>query len=311
MKKNDISKILAKAYEYGKKYTHKGKTAQYISALAEESAERLAGVIIDPSGEVFEIGEAKYRFSMQSVVKVAIYLLVLENYEFAYIKKFVGVKPSSKPFNSILELELSNKNIPVNPFINAGAIVACYLLLNKFGDGAADVVVEKVRSLTGNSSVDYSTVIYKSEREYAFANRALTYMMLTHGIIPKEVDVDKLLDVYFKSCAIMVDTFDLARMGQVLSRGGVNLAGEKLADPAHMTILRTIMANCGTYDYSGDFAIRIGIPAKSGVGGGIMTASKAGYGIAVYSPGLDTHGNSYAGTRMLESISKDLGLSIY
>ncbi len=303
--------MLEKAYEYGKKYTHKGKTAQYIPELAKENAERLAGAIVDPTGEVFKIGDSEYKFSMQSVVKVVIYLLVLENYEFSYIKKFVGVKPSSKPFNSILELELSNKNIPVNPFINAGAIVACYLLMNKFGDKAFDVVLDKVRRLAGNNSINYSEPLYESERESAFANRALTYMMLSHRIIPQEVDVDELLDIYFKSCAVMVDVLDLARIGQVLSRGGVDLSGERLIEQSHATILRTIMANCGTYDYSGDFAIRIGIPAKSGVGGGIMTASKAGYGIAVYCPGLDTHGNSYAGTRMLESISKELGLSIY
>ncbi len=103
----------------------------------------------------------------------------------------------------------------------------------------------------------------------------------------------------------------LQESGRCCLAGGVDLSGERLIEQSHATILRTIMANCGTYDYSGDFAIRIGIPAKSGVGGGIMTASKAGYGIAVYCPGLDTHGNSYAGTRMLESISKELGLSIY
>lgn len=306
-----MESILAKAFEYGMKYAHKGRTAEYIPELAKEDRERAAAVIIDRSGKVYEKGDTRYRFSMQSVVKVVIYLLVLEHYEFSQIKKYVGVKPSSKPFNSILELELSNKNIPVNPFINAGAIVATWLLFQKFGDRTFEIILEKVRRLLSDETVDYSEAIYESEKGSAFANRALTYMMLSHRIIPGDVDVDALLNVYFKSCSIMVDTLGLARMGLLLSRDGMSLDGERIISADHAKILRTIMANCGTYDYSGDFAIRIGIPAKSGVGGGIVTASRAGYGIAVYCPGLDTHGNSYVGTRILESISKDLGLSIY
>lgn len=307
----NLNQVLEKAYEYGSRYIHKGRVAEYIPELAKEDKARAAAVIIDRNGELFEIGESTYRFSMQSVVKVVIYLLVLENYEFPYIKKYVGVKPSSKPFNSILELELSNKNIPVNPFINAGAIVATSLLFQKYGERTFDVILEKVRTLLDDPDAALSESIYESERSSAFANRALTYMMLSHKIIPASMDVDELLDVYFKSCSIMVDARGLARLSRVLSRDGLGMSNERLISSEHAKILRTIMANCGTYDYSGDFAIRIGIPAKSGVGGGIVTASRAGYGIAVYCPGLDTHGNSYVGTRMLESISKDLELSIY
>lgn len=307
----NLQKVLQDAYEYGKKYVHKGNVAEYIPELAKEDRERVAAVIIDPSGQIFEVGETRYRFSMQSIAKVVIYLLVLENYDFAHIKKYVGVKPSSKPFNSILELELSNKNIPVNPFINAGAIVATSLLYRKYGSKSFDMILDRVRELSGDAEADYSAAIYRSERGSAYANRALTYMMLSHGIISPLLDVDELLNVYFRSCSIMVDTLGLARLSRVLSRGGVSDSGRRLISEEHAKILRTIMANCGTYDYSGDFAIRIGIPAKSGVGGGIVTASTAGYGIAVYCPGLDTHGNSYVGTRMLESISRDLNLSIY
>ncbi|MDO4753590.1 MAG: glutaminase A [Bacillota bacterium] len=307
----NLDQVLERAYEYGTRYIHKGKVAEYIPELAKEDKGRASAVIFDREGRIFQVGDSTYRFSMQSIVKVVIYLSVLENYEFSHIKKYVGVKPSSKPFNSILELELSNKSIPVNPFINAGAIVATSLLFQKYGERSFDMILDKVRLLLGDPQASLSESIYRSEKSSAFANRALTYMMLSHKIIPAELNVEHLLDVYFKSCSIMVDTVGLGRLSQVLSRDGMSIEGARLIAPEHAKILRTVMASCGTYDYSGDFAIRIGIPAKSGVGGGIVTASKAGYGIAVYCPGLDTHGNSYVGTRMLQSISRDLELSIY
>lgn len=307
----DFNEVLNKAYEYAIKYTDKGVTANYIPDLAKEDKTRAGCALITPKGELFEAGSCNYKFSIQSIIKIVIYLCVLENYDFDYIKKFIGVKPSSKPFNSIIELELSNKNIPVNPFINAGAIVACSLLLEKFGNNTFDLILDKTREVIGNDKLDYSRSIFNSESSSAFANRALTYMLLNSDIINKNINVEDLLNTYFKSCSILVDAHDLACLSFILSRDGKDIDGNEKLEAHHAGIIRTLMATCGTYDYSGDFAIRIGLPAKSGVGGGIVTASKAGYGIGVYCPGLDSHGNSYVGTRMLESISKDLNLNIY
>lgn len=306
-----IQEVLQKSYDYAIKYTDKGVAANYIPELAKEDKHRAGGAIISKEGELYEVGSARYKFSIQSIIKIVIYLCVLENYDFDYIKKFIGVKPSSKAFNSIIELELSNKQIPVNPFINAGAIVACSLLMEKYGNNTFDMIINRAREVIEDDKLDFSRSIYSSESSSAFANRALTYMLLNNEIIDREINVEDLLNTYFKSCSILVDAVDLSRLSFILSRNGKDIENKQVIDPDHACIIRTLMATCGTYDYSGDFAIRIGLPAKSGVGGGIVTASKAGYGIGVYCPGLDSHGNSYVGTRMLESISKKLKLNIY
>ena len=307
----ELQAILQRAYEYGMAYIDKGVVANYIPELAKEDKTRAAAAIIDKDGSLYTVGAAQYKFSIQSIVKIIIYLCVLENYDFDYIQKFIGVKPSAKPFNSIIALELSNKNIPVNPFINAGAIVGTSLLFDKYGNNTFEMLLERTREIIGNDKTDYSRSIFNSENSCAFANRALTYMLLNGNIISPDVNVEDLLAVYFKSCSILTDVTDLARLGFVLSQDGKDGTGKQLLNAEHARILRTIMSTCGTYDYSGEFAVRIGVPAKSGVGGGIVTASRAGYGIGVYCPGLDAHGNSYVGTRILEMTAKELNLNIY
>lgn len=306
-----MEEILKKAYGYGTFYFDYGKVADYIPELAKENKYRAGAVIIDKGGEIHEIGDCDYRFTMQSIIKVILYLCVLENYDLEYVKTFVGVKPSAKPFNSIIELELSDKNIPVNPFINAGAIVTTDLLYKKYGEDTFNYILNKAKLLLGNNNLTYSKEIFESEKKSAYANKALTYMMVGSGIIPGDTNIENMLDVYFKSCSILVNVKELARLSFILSRRGKDLDGNELVLDYYTRIIRTIMATCGTYDYSGDFAVRIGLPAKSGVGGGIITASQAGYGIATYSPGLDSHGNSYVGTRMLEFISTEMNLNIY
>ena len=208
-------------------------------------------------------------------------------------------------------MELSEKNIPVNPFINAGAIVGTSLLYEKYGNNTFEMILNRTRDIIGNDKIDYSRSVFNSESSSAFANRALTYMLLNGKIIPSNVNVDDLLNVYFKSCSILADVRDLAQLGFILSRDGKDGENKQRLSGEHARILRTLMVTCGTYDYSGEFAIKIGLPAKSGVGGGIVTASKAGYGIGVYCPGLDSHGNSYVGTRILEFLSRELNLNIY
>ena len=307
----ELQAILQRAYEYGMAYIDKGVVANYIPELAKEDKTRAAAAIIDKDGSLYTVGAAQYKFSIQSIVKIIIYLCVLENYDFDYIQKFIGVKPSAKPFNSIIALELSDKNIPVNPFINAGAIVGTSLLFDKYGNNTFEMLLERTREIIGNDKTDYSRSIFNSENSCAFANRALTYMLLNGNIISPDVNVEDLLAVYFKSCSILTDVTDLARLGFVLSQDGKDGTGKQLLNAEHARILRTIMSTCGTYDYSGEFAVRIGVPAKSGVGGGIVTASRAGYGIGVYCPGLDAHGNSYVGTRILEMTAKELNLNIY
>ncbi|MDO5040952.1 MAG: glutaminase A [Peptoniphilus sp.] len=306
-----MQEILKRAYSYASDYLDQGIVADYIPELGKEDRNNLAGVLIDKDKEIYKIGLHDYKFSIQSISKIAIYLCVLETCGFEEIKRYVGVKPTSKPFNSIIELELSNKRIPVNPFINAGAIVCTSLLQKKYGKDTFDVILNKLMLLTDNENLDYSNSIFNSEKKTSYANRALANLMLSHNIISRELDIDEFLDSYFKSCSVMVSTLDLAKMSYALSEDGINYSGKSVLSFENARIIRTLMATCGTYDYSGEFAMRIGVPAKSGVGGGIVTAFINKFGLATYCPGLDSHGNSYCGMRFLNSVSDDLNLKIY
>lgn len=301
--------VLQKALNLGKKYLHEGAVADYIPELAKVDANKIAISVIE-NDELHSVGDSKVKFSIQSIVKVMLYSIAMDNYSVDELKKYVGVKPSAKAFNSVIELELSDKSIPVNPFINAGAIVIVAILYNIYKDETFDIILKKARAFLGED-VDYSREIAESEKESSFTNRTLIYLMLSRGIIPNDIQVEEVLDTYFKACSILVNTENLAHMSYVLSNNGKNLKGEEIIKERESRILRSLMATCGTYDYSGDFAIRVGLPAKSGVGGGIVTASNQNTGLAVYSPRLDSHGNSYCGVRMLEFLSKELNLYIY
>ncbi|MBU5669903.1 glutaminase A [Peptoniphilus sp. MSJ-1] len=301
--------VLQKTLNLGKKYLHEGAVADYIPELAKVDANKIAISVIE-NDELHSVGDSKVKFSIQSVVKVILYSIAMDNYSVDELKKYVGVKPSAKAFNSVIELELSDKSIPVNPFINAGAIVIVAILYNIYKGETFDIILKKARAFLGDD-VDYSREIAESEKESSFTNRTLIYLMLSRGIIPNDIQVEEVLDTYFKACSILVNTENLAHMSYVLSNNGKNLKGEEIITERESRILRSLMATCGTYDYSGDFAIRVGLPAKSGVGGGIVTASNKNTGLAVYSPRLDSHGNSYCGVRMLEFLSKELNLYIY
>lgn len=301
--------VLEKALRLGRKYLHEGAVADYIPELARVDANKLAISTIE-DGNIYSVGDSKVRFSIQSIIKVILYAMAMENYRVSELKKYVGVRPSAKPFNSVIELELSEKKIPVNPFINAGAIIIVAILYNVYREKTFDVIIEKASEFLGEE-VDYSKEIAQSEKESSFTNRTLIYLMLAKGILPSDTKVEEVLDTYFKACSILVNTENLAHMSYVISNDGLDLEGKEVITPNEARVLRSLMATCGTYDYSGDFAIRVGLPAKSGVGGGIVTASKNKTGLAVYAPRLDTHGNSYSGVRMLEYLSQELDLSIY
>ena len=294
--------ILEEALNLGRKYLHEGAVADYIPELAKVEANKVAISTIE-DGKLTSVGDSKIKFSIQSIVKVILYALAMKNYKVSELKKYVGVRPSAKPFNSVIELELSEKRIPVNPFINAGAIIIVAILHNVYREKTFDVILKKASEFLGEE-VDYSREIAESEKESSFTNRTLIYLMLAKGILPSDTKVEEVLDTYFKACSILVNTENLAHMSYVISNDGIITAKEA-------KVLRSLMATCGTYDYSGDFAIRVGLPAKSGVGGGIVTASKNKNGLAVYAPRLDKHGNSYSGVRMLEFLSQKLDLSIY
>lgn len=305
-----MKEVIKRAYENGVTHSKKGKVADYIPELSKEDPNSAGVVFIKEDGEVISFGEVEKTFSIQSVSKVVTYLLVLENIPSEKIDRAFGVKPTALPFNSLLDLELGN-GLPRNPLVNAGAMSATALLYEKFGEKTFDVILEKIRLLCENPSITYSEAIYKSERDSAFNNRGMMNIMAARGSVSDKLPLDEVANTYFKTCSILVNAMDLGKLSYVISKDGIDTKGERIFDEQFGKMLRTVMAMGGMYDYSGEFAMKVGLPGKSGVGGGIIVASNKGFGLATYCPGLDEFGNSLVGVKILESISKDLNLSIY
>ncbi len=306
-----MDNLLKRAYEQSIKFVDQGKAADYIPELAKEDVTKAALAFIDKEGKAYEYGEVEKTFSIQSILKVVFYLMVLENIDKDKIDKTIGVKPTALAFNSIMDIELANGK-PRNPFVNAGAIASIALLYEKFGEKTEAMIFDRTRDLMGDNTLTHSEEIYKSEMATAYNNIAIMNLMVAKGILSEETNREKVLDTYIKACAILVNVKNLARLSSLIANDGYDLvAGERKFDGKYGKILRTLMATSGMYNYAGEFALNVGVPAKSGVGGGIIAASKAGYGIATYCPGLDEFGNSLVGTKMLEILSEELELSIY
>lgn len=305
-----MKEILKRAYEYSLPFTKEGELVDYIDALKSVNKEDLGAVIIDENKNIESIGVVDTKFTIMSIVKVALYLIVLENYEQDEIKKYMGSNGSSKAFNSLLDLESSEDKKPVNPFINAGAIMSCYLIYKKFKEKSKEVVLEKLRSLTDNKNLDVDKKVLDSIGIGGDTNIAILYSLKKNKIMANDEDAFTVLGLYNYACTILVDIVDLAKFSYVLSNNGKSINDEKLIDEENVRILKTLMLICGMYDYSGEYAIKVGLPSKSGVGGGIMATTNKKIGLATYSPALDLRGNSVAGQVMLEYISKELDLYV-
>ncbi len=305
-----MDNFLNSVIEYGKNFVDEGKLVDYIPILKDADKTAMGVCLIDKDGRVYEAGKSREKFAIMSIVKVILFEIVLENYEIEEIKKYIGFKGSSKPYDSILDLEMENGK-PVNPFINSGAIMSSYLIFKKFKEKSIEVLFEKAKILTGNEDLDYAEELIKIAGKGGDNNLALTYILKKHGSIDKETKIEDVLNIYNLACCLMVNTRDLAVLASIISRKGIGLDGKRVMEEDHARILRTLMSICGTYDYSGDFAINIGIPAKSGVGGGIMAATNKDIGLCTFCPGLDSSGNSVAGVKMLEMISRELKLGYY
>lgn len=306
-----MEKLIKRAYEEGKKLTSEGKLADYIPELAKEDKTKAAVVLIDKEGNIYEQGDVEKTFSIQSISKVITYLMVLENIDEETVNRAFGVKPTAMQFNSIVDLELG-RGKPRNPLVNAGALAGTGLLYEKYGEKTFEIILDKIKYLSGNENIGYSKEIYISERDSAFKNRAIINILVARGYLSSDLPVNEVANTYFKVCSILTNTRDLARISSVLSNDGLDvITKEQKFNKKLGRTIRTTMAMGGMYDYSGEFAQEIGLPAKSGVGGGIIIASQAGYGIATYCPGLDEFGNSIVGERILEIIAEELNLSIY
>ena len=236
-------------------------------------------------------------------------MLAVMDYGQDYVFERVGYEGTDEPFNTLYKLDLPHKVKPANPMINAGAIVTTSLINGK-GDKKFKRILELTRTMANNPSITYNEEVYLSEKSTADKNRALAYMMKSRGMIHE--DVEDVLDNYFKQCSIEIDTLDLANIGVFIANGCkgldnyINVTSGKLN-----SIILGIMVTSGMYNHSGEYAVEVGIPSKSGVGGGIMAAIPNKLGIATFAPSLDKHNNSSAGQGMMKSLAAKLNLRLF
>jgi len=288
----------------------RGKVANYIPALAEVEPNQFAMTITLKSGEQFSVGKNKEEFSIQSISKVLAFSLAIDIYSKSLYKR-VGVEPSGSAFNSLVQLEYEN-GIPRNPFINAGAIVVMDALMSHYGGdyAALEKIMTFTRDITDNQALRFDQNVAKSEMEHAARNLSLAQLMKSFGNF--ENDVDEVVRNYFKQCAIVMNTEDLSRAMIYLAFNGKDpISGKEFLTQSQAKRVNALMLTCGHYDASGEFAFHVGLPAKSGVGGGIVAVVPNVMSIAVWSPRLNHYGNSHVGTLALELFTTKTGLSIF
>ena len=286
-----------------------GKVADYIPELAKVDPRRFGIALALRDGEVLTAGDAREPFSLQSVTKVFTLTLALGKVGDSLWRR-VGREPSGSPFNSIVQLEYE-KGVPRNPFINAGAIVlADVVLAGHRPREAIGEILRFARSLAGDDAIYVDEAVARSETATGYTNMALANFMKACGNL--DHPVEEVLGVYFHQCALAMSCVQLARAGLFLANAGRDPAGgHAIVSPQRARRLRAVMLTCGHYDGSGDFAYRVGLPAKSGVGGGIL-AVVAGIGaVAVWSPGLNANGNSLLGSAALERLAHRAGWSVF
>jgi len=306
----NYQKILDEIYDEIQPELSQGKVADYIPALAKVEKEQFAMTITLPDGTVYSVGDSKKQFSIQSISKVFTFTLALELYSKELYKR-VGVEPSGNAFNSLVQLEYEN-GIPRNPFINAGAIAITDSLISHYKDEykTLEVIIQFIRDISRNRILSFDEVVAKSEMEYGDRNLALARLMKSFGNF--ENDVPKTVMMYFKHCAITMNTEELSRAMMFLAFGGTDpISGQTFISNSKAKRINAVMLTCGHYDASGEFAFHVGLPAKSGVGGGIVATVPGKMSIAVWSPALNKYGNSHSGTLALEKFTTKTGLSIF
>ncbi|WP_151949392.1 glutaminase [Aliarcobacter butzleri] len=285
-----------------------GKVASYIPALANVNPNQFSMAIKMFDGQTFGVGEIDKKFSIQSISKVFTFTLALKYYGKELYKR-VNHEPSGNPFNSLIQLEYEN-GIPRNPFINAGAIVTADTLVSIYKNDTFNQILDFIKMVSNDKTIDFNEEIFHSELEHGFRNYALINMIKSFGNIHN--DIDEVIKTYFKQCSIMMSPSQLASSMLFLANHGTNpITNERILTESKAKRISSLMLTCGHYDASGDFAYKVGLPGKSGVGGGIVAIVPKKMAICVYSPRLNTQGNSLIGTKALELFTTKTGLSIF
>ena len=305
----DLRAILEETQAFLEPQIGTGRVADYIPALARVDPRKFGIAVVDLEGKVTAVGDASDRFSIQSVSKVFTLTLAL-NKRGGDLWQRVGREPSGSPFNSIVQLE-QERGIPRNPFINAGALAVSDVVLGTRSAAAAiEEITAFIRRTSQDDSVAVDPEVAASERETGFRNASLANFM--KGFSNLENPVEAVLEVYFRQCAIAMNCVQLARCALFLANGGEDpVTGREIVSAERARRINALMLTCGHYDASGDFAFRVGLPGKSGVGGGILAVVPNRCAVAVWSPGLNANGNSLVGTLALEQLAAKAGWSVF
>lgn len=283
-----------------------GRVADYIPALGAVARDRFGIAFAPLEGEVLGAGDWRETFSIQSISKAFTLALVLARDGEALWKR-VGREPSGNPFNSLVQLEHEH-GIPRNPFINAGALVVTDRLCSLEQDPLGHLL-SFLRAESGNQEVTVDEAVAASEAAHGHRNAALAHFMASYGNLENEVH--EVLAVYFRQCAITMSCADLAATGLLLARHGLRSDGSRLMTRSEAKRMSAILLTCGTYDAAGDFAYRVGLPVKSGVGGGILAILPGRGTLATWGPALDERGNSVAGLEALDRFTTETGWSVF
>jgi len=305
--RHDLDDILGTISQEVRQRFGEGKVADYIPSLAHVPKDRFGMALATPDGKIHEVGHARERFSIQSVSKVHTLTLALAAIGDDLWKR-VDREPSGDPFNSLVQLEYE-KGIPRNPFMNAGALISADVILSHYDDPEG-TLLGFMRARSGNPEVGTDEVVAKSERESGYRNVALANFIRSFKNLDN--DVQDVLDFYYLQCSLSMDCVDLARSVQYLADAGhCESSGEQVTTAEGATRINSVMMTAGTYDAAGDFAFYVGLPAKSGVGGGIVAVVPHVMGLCVWSPGLDEKGNSQLGRYALHRFTRMTGLSVF
>lgn len=303
----ELKQLIGKNFHY----YQTGQVANYIPALAKVDPKQLGMAIYDLKNDrMIEAGDSNVRFAIESMSKVPVLLLAIKDNGLERVFQTINTEPTGFAFNSIMNMTINHRKHPMNPFVNAGAIATTSLITGENAEDKFDRILSFMKEICDDPEITLNEEIYHSESRTGDINRSLAYYMKGNQMI--EGDVPEILDVYFKQCSVNVTAVGIAKLAAVLANKGVAPWNQQqIISEESATIVKSIMTTAGLYDESGEFSVHVGVPAKSGVGGGLMAAVPNRYGMGVFSPALDPYGNSAAGIQLLTDVVKELHADIF
>ncbi len=301
--------LLKNLIEQNRQYTQEGEVADYIPELGKADPNDMAIAVVTGGGKIIEAGDTEKTFTIQSISKLIGLMLAVEDRGEKEVFRRMGYYGTNKPFNHYANLETDGK--PLNPMMNAGAILTTSMIKGK-GEEPYKRILDRLRYITDNPSIQIDSSVYHSEKSTGDRNRGIFYLLKSNGLIESAEGDESSLNNYFRQCSIAVSAKDLAKIGYYFAHQGTRYDGDdRYRNPEITELILSQMLIAGMYDFSGEYARTVGLPSKSGVGGGITVSVPHQMGIGTYSPALDEQGNSLAGYHMILQLVKELGIGLF